>query len=47
MVKFRNVAGTAPVANWWHPPNHSDNQIAFSRGKRGNGLFFKDLAQTL
>jgi alpha-amylase len=31
MVEFRNVAGTAPVANWWDNGNH---QIAFSRGNR-------------
>jgi alpha-amylase len=32
MVKFRNIAGTAPVANWW---DNGENQIAFSRGDKG------------
>ena len=32
MVKFRNIVGDEPVANWW---NNTDNQIAFSRGNKG------------
>ena len=32
MNMFRNVAGTAPVANWW---DNNGQQIAFSRGDRG------------
>ena len=31
MVKFRNVAGFEPVANWW---DNGDYEIAFSRGKK-------------
>jgi len=32
MVQFRNVAGDAPLANWW---DNGGNTIAFSRGNRG------------
>ena len=32
MVKFRNVAGTELVRNWW---DNGKNQIAFSRGSKG------------
>jgi len=32
MNMFRNVAGSAPVANWW---DNNGQQIAFSRGDRG------------
>jgi alpha-amylase len=32
MVRFRNAAGNAAVANWWE--NGSGKQIAFSRGNR-------------
>ena len=31
MVRFRNVAGNEPVANWWDDGNY---QIAFSRGSK-------------
>ena len=48
MVKFRNVAGTAAVANWW---DNGSNQIAFSRGSRAfiafNGQFGTHLSTTL
>lgn len=32
MVRFRNVVGVEPVANWW---DNGVNQIAFSRGRKG------------
>ncbi|KAG5670323.1 hypothetical protein PVAND_000599 [Polypedilum vanderplanki] len=48
MVKFRNVVGSAAVANWW---DNGGNQIAFSRGNRGfiafNGQYGIDLSQNL
>ncbi|KAL7040556.1 hypothetical protein ACKWTF_000444 [Chironomus riparius] len=48
MVKFRNVAGSAAVANWW---DNGSNQIAFSRGNRAfiafNGQFGVHLSATL
>jgi len=28
MVNFRNVAGSAPMSNWW---TNGENQIAFAR----------------
>lgn len=31
MAKFRNVAGSDPVSNWW---DNGGNQIAFSRGNK-------------
>jgi len=31
MAKFRNIAGSDPVANWW---DNGGNQIAFSRGNK-------------
>lgn len=31
MAKFRNVAGSEPVTNWWDNGGH---QIAFSRGSK-------------
>ena len=31
MTKFRNVAGSSPVSNWW---SNGENQIAFSRGSQ-------------
>jgi len=31
MVKFRNIAGSEPVLNWW---DNQNNQIAFSRGNK-------------
>lgn len=31
MAKFRNVAGSDPVANWW---DNGGSQIAFSRGNK-------------
>jgi alpha-amylase len=40
MVGFRNVAGTAAVANWWE--NGSGQQIAFSRGNRAFIAFNQD-----
>ncbi|XP_055703593.1 alpha-amylase 1-like [Phlebotomus papatasi] len=32
MVKFKNVAGTAPLLNWW---SNGNNQIAFARSGKG------------
>lgn len=32
MIRFRNVAATAPVSSWW---DNGSNQIAFCRGTRG------------
>ncbi|KAG5666576.1 hypothetical protein PVAND_014594 [Polypedilum vanderplanki] len=40
MIGFRNVAGTAAVANWWE--NGSGQQIAFSRGNRAFIAFNQD-----
>ncbi|XP_070505307.1 alpha-amylase A-like [Chironomus tepperi] len=37
MVKFRNAAGSAAVANWWE--NSGGKQIAFSRGNRAFIVF--------
>lgn len=48
MVGFKNVVGSATVANWW---DNGGNQIAFSRGNRGfiafNGQFGADLNSRL
>lgn len=48
MVQFSNAVGNASVANWW---DNTDNQIAFSRGKRGfvafNGQNNQSLSQIL
>ncbi|KAL7011009.1 hypothetical protein ACKWTF_014046 [Chironomus riparius] len=48
MIKFRNAAGTAAVANWWE--NSGGKQIAFSRGNRAFIVFNNenfDLNQSL
>ncbi|XP_070505320.1 alpha-amylase A-like [Chironomus tepperi] len=48
MIKFRNAAGSAAVANWWE--NSGGKQIAFSRGNRAFIVFNNenfDLNQSL